>query len=399
MRLPLHQRFYFLAILLGITTASPFPSPSSKAARDGITFYNDRTIFQSPATYTAPGTLYARTIQLADHSLLATWENYSPEPPLVAFPIYHSTDLGQSWSFLSWVNDTEYSYGLRYQPFIYLLPRAFAGWETGTIFLAGSAIPTDLSSTHLELYVSTDDGATWKFVSHIAAGGKAVPNNGETPVWEPSLMLYYDESKGKEVLVCYYSDQRDAKHGQKLVHQFTSDGLSWEGVVDDVAYDEYTARPGMPIVAQLGEGGKYLMTYEYGGGPVDGAQPADYTFPVFYKIAANPLQFDAVEGLPIVTNDAARTVPVSSPYVVYDGPEAMLIVSCGTLGDVFVNKDMGAVGSWEAKKTNERTSYSRSLNLVSCTEGAKGLLLADGGSLPPSKENKVTVGLVDIEGW
>lgn len=63
---------------------------------------------------------------------------------------------------------------------------------------------------------------TWTFVSHIANGGVAVsttshsdhvwkpcstlfdsqlPNNGETPVWEPFLMQYNGQ------LVCYYSDQ------------------------------------------------------------------------------------------------------------------------------------------------------------------------------------------------
>lgn len=52
---------------------------------------------------------------------------------------------------------------------------------------------------------------TWTFVSHVAHGGEALPDNGLTPVWEPFLMLY----KGQ--IVCYYSDQRDSLHGQKLV--------------------------------------------------------------------------------------------------------------------------------------------------------------------------------------
>ena len=380
-----------LPFLLGLATSSPTPPWSSSSAQ--ITYYNNNTIFQSPPDYTVPGTLYARSLQLPCGDLLATWENYSPEPPPVAFPIYRSTDYGVSWSQIAWVNDTQYGYGNRYQPFLYLLPRDFAQWKAGTVFLAGSAIPTDLSSTHIELYASTDSGVTWEFVSHIAEGGEAVPDNGLTPVWEPYLMLYQDK------LVCYYSDQRDPAHGQKLVHQVTSDGLTWEGVVDDVAYAEYTARPGMPIVSQLGKGGKYIMTYEYGGGPVDGVMPVNYTFPVFYKISEDPLAFDAVEGQPIVTNDAERTVPVSSPYNVYDKEEEMLIVSCGTLGDVFVNKAGGDVGSWESRKTMERTSYTRSLRIVKDEKWGKGLLLAGGGALPPSEGNKVTVGMVDMEGW
>ena len=234
---------------------------------------------------------------------------------------------------------------------------------------------------------------TWQFVSHIAEGGEAVPDNGLTPVWEPYLMLYQD------MLVCYYSDQRDPAHGQKLVHQVTRNSVDWEGVVDDVAYEEYTARPGMPIVSQLGKGGKYFMTYEYGGGPVDGVMPVNYTFPVFYRLSEDPLAFGSVEGLPLVTSDAERTVPEGSPYNVYDEEEGMLVVSCGNLGDVFVNKRAGDVGSWESRSTGERTSYTRSLRIVENGCGEKGLLLAGGGALPPSEGNRVTVGMVDMEGW
>ncbi len=38
--------------------------------------------------------------------------------------------------------------------------------------------------------------------------------------------------------VRHYSDQRDPVYAQKLVHQVTRDGLSREGVVDDIAYEE-----------------------------------------------------------------------------------------------------------------------------------------------------------------
>jgi hypothetical protein len=31
--------------------------------------------------------------------------------------------------------------------------------------------------TQLELYASRDDGLTWEFVSHVARGGEALPNN------------------------------------------------------------------------------------------------------------------------------------------------------------------------------------------------------------------------------
>ena len=318
--------------------------------------------------------------------------SYSPEPPPVYFPIYKSTDYGVSWSEFSKVTDQAYGWGNRYQPFLYLLPADFAEWKAGTIFLAGSSIPTDLSSTHLVLYASADSGSTWTFVSHIANGGQAIPDNGLTPVWEPSLLLVGQK------LICYYSDQRDnTTHGQKLVHQTTTDGINWGPVVDDVAYPTYTDRPGMPIVAQIGKDGDYVMTYEYGGGPVDGVQPVNYTFPVFYKVSADPEAFGSAVGQPIVTNDAARTVPASSPYVIWD-EEIGLIVSCGTSSDVFVNKGTGVDG-WESKYTGERVSYTRSLRMIYGGKWQKGLTLSGGGLLPPSNNNSVTIGVVDVKGW
>lgn len=357
-----------------------------------FSYFNNRTIFQSPSDYTVPGTLYARSIQLSSGALLATWENYSPEPPPVYFPIYQSDDLGASWREISRVEDQVNGYGLRYQPDLYELPRDWAGFKKGTIFLSGSSIPTDLSSTHIELYASTDAGLTWEFTSHIASGGVAVPNNGETPVWEPFLMLYDD------TLICYYSDQRDPDHGQKLVHQTTSDGLTWTDVVDDVAYSEYTARPGMPTVAQMDDG-RFVYTYEYGGGPVDGAEPENYTFPVFYKISEDPLKFGEVEGLPLVTNDATRTVPAGSPFVVFDQAQKRLIVSCGSEGDVYINDAYGDVGAWQSRETGERVSYTRNLQIIHDAKGQTALHIIGGGELPPSEGNRVANGVVGVDSW
>ena len=203
-------------------------------------------------------------------------------------------------------------------------------------------------------------------------------------------MLYND------MLVCYYSDQRDPAHGQKLVHQTTTDGVTWGDVVDDVAYANYTSRPGMTTVAQM-EDGRYVMTYENGGGAVDGVLPVTYTFPVYYKISEDPLGFDAVEGMPIVTNDTERVVPVSSPYIIEWNGE--LIVSCGTLSQVFVNKVSGDVDGWEQMETGETVSYTRSLRILEDGMGGEALLLAGGGALPPATgnaTNRVTVGVVQI---
>jgi hypothetical protein len=52
------------------------------------------------------------------------------------------------------------------------LSAAFVGFPAGTILLAGDSIQADLSTTHIDLYASTNSGLTWTFVSHIAAGAR-----------------------------------------------------------------------------------------------------------------------------------------------------------------------------------------------------------------------------------
>lgn len=170
-------------ILILAATATAARIPKSKP-----TSLSQVTIFSPPSNYTIPRTLYARNEQLPNGDLLATWENYSPEPPQVYFPIYRSKDYGKTWSEISRVEDTANGLGLRYQPALYSLPERIGKYKAGTLLLAGSSIPTDLSTTQIDLYASRDSGLTWEFLSHIAAGGEAVPNNGLTPVWEPFLL-------------------------------------------------------------------------------------------------------------------------------------------------------------------------------------------------------------------
>lgn len=366
-----------LLALLQLVSARPQADPPAT--------FSKRVIFTPPSTYTDPRVLYARTAQLPNGDLLATWENYSPEAPPVYFPIYKSTDGGYSWKEIAKVTDQGYGWGLRYQPFIYVLPEKFAEWPAGTVLLSGSSIPTDLSKTQIDLYASTDSGVTWKFVSHVAAGGRAVPNNGLTPVWEPFLMLY----KGQ--LINYYSDQRDnATHGQKLVHQVTSDGKTWGPVVNDVAYSKYTDRPGMPTVTLL-PNGKYIYVYEYGGGP---AITSGYQFPVYYRISSDPLNFNAATHVSLKTTDG--TIPNGSPYVVWSpvgGENGTLIVSCGTASDIYINKGLGQ-GTWKKVATPEGTSYTRHLRILE--KDPSKLLIMGGGKLPPSTTNKITVTVMDI---
>jgi hypothetical protein len=361
------------------------------------------TIYSPPSSYKIPRVLYARTL-LLEHkkedagTILATWENYSSEPPY--FPIYRSTDKGRTWSEISKVKDEVNGWGLRYQPQLFELPEDIGGFPAGTILLAGSAIPENLAKTQIDLYASTDRGSvkfksflvlngvlticsvTWKFISHVARGGKALPNNGETPVWEPFLMMYQHK------LILYYSDQRDPKHGQKLLHQVTSDLRKWEAPVDDTAYPEYKARPGMTTVALL-PNGKYIMTYEYCGAKEGGC-------PLHFRIAADPTKFNSAPDHLLRASDG--NVPSGSPYVVWTpagGPQGTIVVSSGGKPELFLNKNLGAPGSeWKKVGTSAPTSYTRSLLVL---DDKRSILIVGGGVLN-GKNNKVTASIFTIPG-
>ncbi|KAK1227641.1 hypothetical protein PQX77_009354, partial [Marasmius sp. AFHP31] len=141
----------------------------SAQALESVTPYTNRVIFSPPSDWPVPRTLYARSLLIkndgADQNvLLTTWENYSPQPPNVWFPIYRSTDLGQTWKPLSNITDTQNGWGLRYQPFLYELPEKIGSFAAGTLLAAGNSIPSDLSQTRIEVYASTDKGRSWRFV-------------------------------------------------------------------------------------------------------------------------------------------------------------------------------------------------------------------------------------------
>ncbi|QDS75565.1 hypothetical protein FKW77_005899 [Venturia effusa] len=338
------------------------------------------TIYTPPASYKIPRVLYARTLLTCDETLLATWEDYGPEPPY--FPIYQSQDKGHTWSEIGRVKDQTWGWGLRYQPFLYELPVDFGGYPAGTILAAGSAIPEDLSVTQLELYASTDKGRTWNFVSHVAKGGRAIPNNDETPVWEPFLMMY----KGK--LVYYYSDQRrNDTHGQLLDHQVTSDLVTWDVPVDDIVDPLQNGRPGMTTVAKL-PNGKYILTYEWVNPPSGTGQP------VHFRLASDPLDFNSAPDHALLSQDG--TQPNGSPYVVWTpagGMNGTIVVSCGSLSEVFINRGLASPGTpWIKVATPAPVQYTRSLLVMA---DPRFILIVGGGRLSGAN-NTVTAASIDV---
>lgn len=365
-----------------------------RQAPSAWTDFTDNAVFKPGQSWPSWRTLYARTLQLPDQSILLSWEDYddSVAADQAYFPIYKSTDGGASFSSVTRVYDQVNGWGNRYQPFLFTLTQDMGGFAAGTILLAGTSTPSDLSQAYIDLYASKDQGNNWEFVSHIAYGpGPETTTNGDKAVWEPFLLIHDNQ------LVCYYSTQVDPNHAQKLVHVTTNDLKNWSSEVEDVAQPKYTDRPGMTTVAYSPVSGKYVMTFEY---CQDGVG-----CPVHFKVANSPLEFGPEEPAPLVSDNN----PSGSPYVIWtdagDGT-GVFIANGNGREEVFVNTDAVDPNGWKAVNVGQWSAYSRSLRIIdtpadSAAKGAKKLLIANGGNIGCSGScyNYVADGVVDIPSY
>ncbi|HEX8496738.1 MAG TPA: sialidase family protein [Actinomycetales bacterium] len=346
------------------------------------------TVFAPPPQAPLPGVKYARVVRSDDgvdvrgrryrpRTLHATLENlYDAQD--YAFPVFTSLDDGRSWQRVGAVQDAVTGARPRWQPFLYALPRPFAGLPAGALLCAGNTIPDDFSSTAMTVFASVDGGRTWRFLSTVVTGGPPIPNNGETPVWEPFLLLH----RGR--LICYYSDQGDPAHGQKLAHRTTIDLRAWGPPVDDQADPDYERRPGMTTVARLPRG-RWIMTWEDGNNP-------DVSFGVAYKIAGDP---EAFGGLPWqLLRTTSGEVPIGSPYVTWSpagGREGTIVVSAGENEPLFVNAEGGAPDRWRTLDSLVPRGYSRQVQAFD----ERSLMTIGGGpgNFPPPGMNQVQFAL------
>lgn len=208
-------------------------------------------------------------------------------------------------------------------------------------------------------------------MSLVATGTAPNTTNGATPIWEP-FILYHDGELG-----VFYSDQRDPLHGQKLAHQQSRDLVNWGPVINDVAMSNYTLRPGMTTIAQIGEGKKarFMLSYELGMAP----GPIDYA--VGYRISDSPFTFNSAPDMQLVATDG--TVPAAGPYTIWTpvgGPQGTIVVSDSTYAQIFTNTAGGDPKKWikQGVANDQGISYTRSLTLLPDTEG-KEVLFLNGG--------------------
>ena len=323
--------------------------------------YGSSAMYTPPAGSLAPGALYARAIQTSNGKMYATFEQYTTG--VSTFPIYESINNGENWTKVGDVNDTHKGVGMRWEPQLYELPQAIGNMPAGTLLCAGLVLPYDRSFCEIDLYKSTNAGRNWTYVSTIAEGKAAYPGND--PVWEPFLMVANNK------LICYYSDERDTAHSQKLVHQTTTDGISWSSVVNDVAPSTSSQRPGMVSVTKM-PNGNYIMTYEIVGNP-GGA---------YYKISSNPESWNPTDSGTCF--DSAG----SSPYCV--NLNGTIILSSAGNSKLYTNTNSG-IGTWTQINCIIGTYYSRCIVPMS-----NGRLFAIGAGWNGSGLNNVTYGDMSV---
>ncbi|KAH6625210.1 Sialidase [Boeremia exigua] len=361
--------------------------PESAQTLQSSSNFTNNVVFRPLPDHESWGTIYARTVQLPDGSHLLSWEDYSPEPPLLPFPIYRSEDGGTTWSNFSQVQDQVNGWGNRYQPHFFVLPETFGQYPAGTVIVGGMSVRKDLAEAWLDIYASTDNGKTWTFVSHaVHAPGPETVNNGDKAVWEPFFLVHQGQ------LVLHFSDQRDERYAQKLAHITTTNLKDWSEPVNDVTYPSYGYRPGMTTVAHIRSTGQWIMTYELCGSPDPGC-------PSYYKVASSPLAFDTVQGR-LLKADTGEN-PGSAPYVIWtehperDDGSGVIILNGAQNQAVYVNEDSAEPDGWRRVNTEQHSAHSRSLEII-VRNGQKKLMLAGGGHMSSGADNFVSVGVIDI---
>ncbi|WP_227000526.1 RICIN domain-containing protein [Protaetiibacter intestinalis] len=355
-----------MAASLALVAASLIPSNPAHAVTTG----NGALVYSpaagssfNPEGGTPAGTTYAKIIVLKNNGAsngqqLVTFDKLVLQGGVQVYPIYRSTDNGNSWSHVADVNPsaTFPTFTRTAQPYLFEVTQTTGGLAAGTILLAGMIMPTDRSSSRLVVYKSTDQGTSWSYLSTIDTGGPAVydpsPTSTTTTVWEPSLAI-----DGYGGLVAYFSDERQKANGvlQAVSYRRSTDGgATWGTLVNVSAPTNHSDRPGMITVVKL-PNGSYMATFEV----VNRPSQSQNTAPAYYKVSADGLDWGSSTsiGTPIQLSDG-RGIG-SSPYVTWSpsgGPQGTVIVaskwsltSGGAIDggqNLYVNYNLGA-GPWE----------------------------------------------------
>ncbi len=260
---------------------------------------------------------------------------------------------------------------------IYELPVQLGDMPAGTLLYSynsvnyGTMEDRKSGNSILAVWRSFDCGYTWEeYVIIDEAGGI------REGVWEP--FMYYCEEDG--YLYCFYSDDSDPAHDQKISYKRSKDGVNWEGEggkigtgtgkdvepVDVVSINKFEYRPGMPVITKMGNG-EYFMVYEQFG---------DWRgCPIFYRKTKDLSNWGEANDIGIKIMPDMWSAP-SCIWVDGGLEKGMLIVtSKGSSNGGFMAVSLDYGESWEkvedplasvaTEQNNRRIGYSASFRLSS----------------------------------
>lgn len=339
------KKIYCVLISVIILCLSVFPA----YADTDIEVISTTDISASEDNWWDRGVQYGRLLALNNQSkeennvLLATHceLNAGLTENAPGYPIYRSNDNGKTWSIISRVSDTVTGASSEWNPTLFELSKPCGDYPSGTIILAACSVdPEHKKESHIRLYFSLDGGYTFDQGVVVASAGGL-----DDGVWEPFLIQLDDGS-----LVCYYSDDSDSGHSQKIVYKQSEDGKNWDKEVTVTASDIFEERPGMPVVTRLSDG-SYFMVYEV----VDkSGTPGN---PIYFKRSSDGLDWGEASfiGEELISKNGKKALG-SAPYCGWTpvgGENGALIVSGShmrkgkskTGSDYFISYDNG--NTWE----------------------------------------------------
>ena len=284
-------------------------------ASNGARFKSEivSTVYQPPEN--TKSSSYPTIIEL-QHSgnkngiMLASFESDNS-----CFRVYRSSDRGETWKLVSTVIEgLDPTMTKHWEPHLFELPVQVGDMPAGTVLLSGTTITKDTKTkSHVTIWRSFNQGKSWEQYSVVAEGGGIGYG-----VWEPFIMYEND------ALYCFYSDDSDPEHDQKLVYKKSTDGVNWGELVEIAAFEEYHWRPGMISIAKMGNG-KYFMPYEICSNEVAGVGN-DIYFKIVDDLDGDWQKEDHGTRLTSVTKGGAAKVG-SAPFCTWTPAGG----ECGTL--------------------------------------------------------------------
>lgn len=334
-----------IAAILALAGIPTLGSAPSAAAEPG-------TVLYSPDLGTSPnGTAgYPRAIRLdndgsPNQTMLATFAKGGHNAP-TTLPIYRSTDGGTNWSQISSLASNTPGWDLE-APTLFEVPRDITGLNAGDILAAGTAWEVgDYTAQKVEVFRSTDGGATWQYRSNCTQTS-GEPNSWGHGIWEPTFLVADDGT-----LACFISDERpsnSATNNQLIGHYTSADGgLTWSSsITPDVVFPaDNLRRPGMQTFTELPDG-RFAMSYEMCRDATDPDQACE----VYLKFSADGLNWGPAgdAGTLVQTSDDRELL--HTPYIAWmpgGGPNGTLLISgqrvvAGPTGNKTVLEESGTV--------------------------------------------------------